>query len=471
MATSPGWATLGNTIAGGNKLNSALAYDQGESLGAKTADALAQARARIDQNNANDNLDANLKPLIPDDATRAAIVQGHRAGLPPEQIFNSLKTNQETGFNAKIADPTTPDDQTARYLFANGKPANIISSEGEGQITNRLHPSAGVSLTPIGTAIAGQKAAQTAEQTSAAAKNQDQIAHPEKYRLLPGPQTPGNDGSKPVDQETYAQLVAQGLAPMPTAGRALLQMGGEDFTRRVNYLAGKQNAPPAAAANAGTTPPVAAPGGAAPAAPAAAPFQANFNANQFGVNRTTANDFARSTGTGGKLDSVNRIAGHLDVLQNLYDNLGNKDFVPTNQLVNLFKQSTGKQYPGSAQLAAQMVGTEIVKSMTNVGAGGVDERQNLATAFGPNGTPEGQKTAIKTANDLVAEQARDLAMRGARGGLKGIYTPGQYFSPRAVERYGLTDPNATTPAAPTSAAPSLPSADAITAELARRGIK
>lgn len=449
MATSPGWATLGSTIAGGNKLNSELAYDNGQALGARTADALQQARGRIIQNNALEDLDNKLSgvPGLEDPKLRAGVVGLIQANKDPEQTFKAVGQNFNNTQRFKAADAANAgnEDSAARALFPIGSNDQVLRPAGaNGEFTDVLNPSKGVQMTALGAQIAAGKQAETAattkEKLSTAELNADKVAHPEKYRILPPAAGAGGavaDGSAPIANETTAQLVAAGQMAPPSAGtKAYMMLGGDDFMKRVNFLSG-----PGAQATPTTGAPTTQPGG----APAKQPFQANFNGNTFAVNKTTANDFARSTGTGGKLDSVNRIAGHLGVLEDLYSNLNNANFAPTNQLVNYFKQATGKQYPGSAKLAGQMIGTEIVKSMTQAGAGGQEERLNLADAFGPNGTPEGQKTAISTASQLVAEQARDLAMRGSRGGLKGIYEPGKYFSPAAIKRYGLTDPAAVPP--------------------------
>lgn len=471
MATSPGWAQLGSTIAGGNKLNSALAYENGESLGAKTQDALAQARSRIDQNNALENIDSTLSGLPglrdtdPDGPQKRAAYAGQmRAHIDPAQLANAQKTGQETDYRSQIVDPTTSDSDVARRLFALNQNHEIQKIGPDGQVVNELHPDQGVSLTPIGTAIAGQKQAQTAQELSAADKNRDQIAHPEKYRLMAGAPAPGSDGSQPVEQETYAQLVAQGLAPMPTAGRALIQMGGEDFARRVNFLAGQGKggaqppaaAPPVAAPPAAPgvkppvagAPPVAAPAGATPPAAGAdtsgivlpvdkppQAFQANFDANTYGQRRTALNDLSRKNGTGGNDDALNRTAGHLDVYEQLMKNSGNTNFVAGNQLKNWYQQQTGKAWPGQASLAAHVLGTEIIKSMTSVGAGSAEERLGLADQFkNANGIDQAMG-AITTAQDLLREQAVATNQRVTSSGVKDFY--GKYLTPTTRRRLSL----------------------------------
>lgn len=499
MATSPGWGLLGHTIAGGNQLTQALAYDQGEALGAKTQDALAQARSRIDENNARANISDKLQSLPPE--LRDIVVGSIQAHVDPAQILNSQKTSQEVGFRNDIVNPGTGDDDVARRLLALGHPASIIASEGEGQVTNRLHPSQGVQLTDIGTAIAGQKHAQTQNELSQAALHTEQTEHPERFRLLPpqpGSQGGAGDGSAPIKDETTAQLVAQGLMAAPTAGtRSYLMLGGEEFIKRVNFLAGQQGQPGAAPPVApGAVPPAAAGPAIAPGAPGGVPagqkpgqdpgapgvyrgnnpadyapakepgtgdiklptekpqaFRANFDANAYGQRRTTLNDLARKSGTGGNDDALNRTAGHLDVYEQLMANSGNANFKVSNAVKNWFQEQTGKAFPNNTNLAAQILGTEIVKSMTSIGAGTGEERGGLASAFANTASPEKAREAITTAERLLREQAVATNQRVTGSGVKDYYS--KYLTPTTRRRLSLdTAPAAGAP--PPAAAGGVP---------------
>jgi len=163
MASSPGWANLGSLIAGGNTLNSELAYDQGESLGAKTQDAIAQARQRVMQNNARANADKALEGVIPDPKARAAAVNAVQRGENPADIFNAIKTNQEIGFRGQIADPTTSDEQIARNRLALGHNAGVIAPVGtEGSYVNEVHPGLGVQVSNLGQQIGQGKVDESA---------------------------------------------------------------------------------------------------------------------------------------------------------------------------------------------------------------------------------------------------------------------------------------------------------------------
>lgn len=182
MATSPGWATLGSTIAGGNALNSELAYDQGEALGARTQDALAQARGRVMQNQARENIGpaiAKIPNLDPNLGT--ALAAFAKAGINPSEFLNAQKTSQEVGLRTGVADPATADPQVARNLMALGQNAQIIRPVGDyGSAINELHPDKGVQLSDLGQAIAKGKQLETtasiAEKNSAATKNVSQAS-------------------------------------------------------------------------------------------------------------------------------------------------------------------------------------------------------------------------------------------------------------------------------------------------------
>lgn len=166
MATSPGWATLGSTIAGGNKLNSELAYDQGESLGARTQDALAQAKARIDQNNAKQNLDSALSGLVQDPKERAAYVGLLQAGVNPTEVTGAQSGHFTLGQRQAAANPQTSDADAARSIFSIGDNPQIVRPAGaNGEYTNVLHPDQGVQMTDLGAQIAKGKQLETAAST------------------------------------------------------------------------------------------------------------------------------------------------------------------------------------------------------------------------------------------------------------------------------------------------------------------
>lgn len=165
-----GWQALGNAIGGGNKLPSALAYEQGQSIGANTADALAQARARVDKNNYMENMDQDphVQAAFPDPKDRATYIAATLAGQSPESLVSAQSGQFKLGQQKAIADPTTSDAQTARNLLSIGQNANIIHNVGEaGSMTNELHPDLGVQVSPLGAAIGGSTVAKNNAEAAA----------------------------------------------------------------------------------------------------------------------------------------------------------------------------------------------------------------------------------------------------------------------------------------------------------------
>lgn len=99
------FSDIGALLAG-NSAGNELAYQKGLSLGANTQNALQQARERVRQNNAMDNL-SNLADQL---GIPAAYVTAIQAGVNPQQIAGTRKDIQEVGFRDRAADPNaTPE--------------------------------------------------------------------------------------------------------------------------------------------------------------------------------------------------------------------------------------------------------------------------------------------------------------------------------------------------------------------------
>lgn len=173
----PGFADLGAALAG-NDSGNALAYAKGLSLGANTQNALAEARARVQKSTALDQLGAVMAGFgITDPTQQAAYATAAQAGINPTEILGARKTQQEVGIRDTIAhDPTLDDTHMQRLLssLANG-PVQTFESAGEGMVTNRLHPELGVTETPLGEALAGQR-------NAAAALDTEKRLRPERFR-------------------------------------------------------------------------------------------------------------------------------------------------------------------------------------------------------------------------------------------------------------------------------------------------
>lgn len=126
-----GWASLGNVLAGG--IDRQGAHAEGMALGAKTQNALAQARVRRveesvkrDEYEQKQTLAENLfkSGLVDDYRTAEGMAGINRAGAGNiQQIMAAQQTGQTTGFRNEMADPGTPFDRVQRLRAAAGDSA------------------------------------------------------------------------------------------------------------------------------------------------------------------------------------------------------------------------------------------------------------------------------------------------------------------------------------------------------------
>jgi hypothetical protein len=127
MAT--GFEILGAALGG----DSEEAYQEGRAVGAKTEEALANARRRVME---NDALERGRKTLIaqgvPEPQADAAYTALQAGGKLDDPIQLMLKS-QEHGFRGGIADPNTTFSQANRFAMAiDGKPTDRFQKIGSG---------------------------------------------------------------------------------------------------------------------------------------------------------------------------------------------------------------------------------------------------------------------------------------------------------------------------------------------------
>lgn len=251
MATSPNiaapWANLGNTLAGGNVLNGQLAEAKGESLGANTIDALAQARARVEQNTARENVGNYISKLVPDQNTAQGLTGVMQAGFDPTKISDYQKQAFETGQRLLASNPNTSDPAAARAIYSVQNNPDVLRMGANGEFQNILHPDQGIQETPLGSAIAG---ANIAEKNSAVTKN-NADATAATSRSHASDILAQNGGRAPAGYQwsTDDQGVSQ-LAPIPggpkdPAAKAAAPMGSREaaiFQRQLNSAAQSTNA-------------------------------------------------------------------------------------------------------------------------------------------------------------------------------------------------------------------------------------
>lgn len=205
-----GFADLGAMFAGNDAGNS-LSYAKGLSLGANTENALAQARERVQKNTALDKLGAVMGGFgITDPGQATAYATAAQAGIDPTQMLSARLKQDEAGTRSRIATDMTVDDTLAQRLLlslASG-PVQPFESVGEGQQQNILHPEQGVTTTPLGQALIGQR-------TQSAMLDEEKRLHPERFQSAsPFIVTPGGVFTKtPPAAPGAAPTLAPTLGP------------------------------------------------------------------------------------------------------------------------------------------------------------------------------------------------------------------------------------------------------------------
>lgn len=175
-----GFQQLGATLAGGGQLPAAYAEAQGESLGAATQNAIAEAQGRAAKNEALRNIGnatsvfAGAPDASPEGQAKLgqALALATQAGVKPEELTAGVHGNQLNNSYNTIVNPETSDAIVARHLAAEGRETGIIRPTAAGEAsTNILHPEQGVETTPLGQAMIPAKAGLMQAQADAAHAN------------------------------------------------------------------------------------------------------------------------------------------------------------------------------------------------------------------------------------------------------------------------------------------------------------
>lgn len=140
-----GFADVGALV--GLPASNELSYQKGLSLGANTQNALQQARERVRQNTAMDQLPGLAAEL----GLPGAYVTAAQAGIPLPQLTGARKDIQDIDFRNSVVNPTTGANDTQRFLaaLAPGSFAQPIDKVGNGMVS-KLNPEAGVLPLPAG---------------------------------------------------------------------------------------------------------------------------------------------------------------------------------------------------------------------------------------------------------------------------------------------------------------------------------
>ncbi|MBP8233982.1 MAG: hypothetical protein KAY22_16920 [Rhizorhabdus sp.] len=147
-----GWAALGDALGG----NSEQSYQEGLHLGAQTQNALAQARARVDEAQARAGLGKKLEAMGFQPAQADAAATTMAAGGNLGDAFEASLKAQEHDFRARagsrpadVAPGSIEDRQYALMGVTNG-PIDVFRAVGSRGYQNVLDPEAGVVPLPAG---------------------------------------------------------------------------------------------------------------------------------------------------------------------------------------------------------------------------------------------------------------------------------------------------------------------------------
>lgn len=170
-----GWASLGAVLGGSGVAQGAAAYDNGMRVGAQTADALAQAKDRVQKSTSAEQAAAALESpqlqqqlhLTPELGSYFATQA--RMGKDPKEVTGMMLENQQYQLRARIADTKQPLDERHAAAFAEA-PASM-APKAEGSLGSVFDPGANggsgqTAVSPLQTRVAeagvGLKDAQAA---------------------------------------------------------------------------------------------------------------------------------------------------------------------------------------------------------------------------------------------------------------------------------------------------------------------
>jgi hypothetical protein len=134
-------------------------------------------------------------------------------------------------------------------------------------------------------------------------------------------------------------------------------------------------------------------------------LQQEFKSQQVAIQRYLSGPQGQQT-TG-----INMAEHHIETLRQITAALDNGDFTLANWIGNKVARELGRPEPNNATLAAQIVGTEIVRAMGIAGAGTAEERGGIGGALASDSaSPEQMAGAADTAEKLLAGKLFSLRL-------------------------------------------------------------
>lgn len=410
MADNNGFASLGFVLGGGNSSNRLEMYMRGLMMGseqnmlsARTQDALEQAQQRQQQAQARARLPGLIGPVIVglktgnlDPNTLGPVLETlEQAGLNPEQVTNSIRTLLQTNAEGAQGNPNLTDAERERLLLTSGRaPVPAISVQGQ-NAQNVFNPT-GLTTTPQGQADINLKGAQAQAALENAQTNQVKAQN--------------QPGTTQLDPR-LAFAIAQGnLTPQN------ISYLGARAPGILNQLAMALPTPPAdwlaAHGHPGWTPPEASAPGATTAAPGSA-GATTIDEPAINAYRTFNTSLAQATpnSAGGTLRSINRLAGHLQTIQQIraaendQTHPGNVQFI--NNIKALYAQQFGKPAPATLSPVGQYISLEAARAAGNPTTTG-EERDTLSVLGALNTSSPQFKSQLDATTALIKSQVEAL---------------------------------------------------------------
>ena len=124
-----------------------------------------------------------------------------------------------------------------------------------------------------------------------------------------------------------------------------------------------------------------------------------YSENEYKTTGAAERYWAAGQGTK-QLQSFNTVAGHLLALENYAKDLGSSDVRIANRAMNAISKAIGDPRVTNFDTAKQIVGTEIINTITRAG-GSKGEREEAANSFNAANSPEQLQGAIDVAKELI----------------------------------------------------------------------
>lgn len=141
----------------------------------------------------------------------------------------------------------------------------------------------------------------------------------------------------------------------------------------------------------------------------------DYDETQFAIRQGAGKAFAYGK-QGDKLRSFGTAVQHIETLLDIAKGLSTGDMKRVNMVANLFGKETGSAPPVTMEAVQQLVADEILASIVP-GAGGVEERLQLAKKLSGNNSYDVLKQVTERFQEMMKAQAGNLKRQAEYGGV------------------------------------------------------